>query len=93
MVIWNKLKQNVARKKEVKKMEQMTMTLKQHRLVRELSLAKMAELLGVHMNTYIKWEKEPWKISIEVAEKICDILGISFDVIIFLPVDTTNCCK
>lgn len=69
------------------------MTLRQHRLVREISKEEMAQKLGVHINTYSNWENEPQKISIEAAYKICNIFGITPDMLIFLPSAETNCFK
>ena len=59
------------------------LTLKQWRRARDISQEKMAELLGIHINTYQKWEKEPEKISVSVADKIISILGSEPNDIIF----------
>ena len=59
------------------------LTLKQWRRARDISQEKMAELLGININTYQKWEKEPEKISVSVADKIISILGIEPNDIIF----------
>lgn len=60
------------------------LTLKQHRLMRDLTQGQMADKIGVHINTYNSWEKEPQKISIEKAKKIARTLGISIDEIFFI---------
>lgn len=66
------------------------MTLRQIRKAKEISQGKMAELLGVHVNTYIHMEKNPDKIPLCYAIKICEIFGIEPDFIIFLPFNSTN---
>jgi transcriptional regulator with XRE-family HTH domain len=43
----------------------------------------MSEKLGVHINTYLNWEKDPGKISIDHAKKISEVLGVPLDEIIF----------
>lgn len=55
----------------------MALTLRAWRLAREISQEKMADMLGIHVNTYQNWEKSPENISIGFARKISDILGVS----------------
>jgi len=55
----------------------MALTLRAWRLAREISQEKMADMLGIHVNTYQNWEKAPENISIGFARKISDILGVS----------------
>ncbi len=58
-------------------------TLKQHRLIKGLTQAQMAEIIGVHVNTYANWEESPEKISIGKAKLIAEALGLSIDEIFF----------
>lgn len=60
------------------------LTLRQWRLAREITIDKMAELLGVHPNTYRLWEADPENIAIGKAAQIADILNVPL-VDIFLP--------
>lgn len=62
-----------------------SMTVREWRRAREISQAAMAELLGVHVNTYAEWEKSPENITIKNAFSICNILNAPFDTVIFLP--------
>lgn len=43
----------------------------------------MSERLGVHINTYQNWEKSPQNISMENAQKIARIFGVSIEDISF----------
>ena len=67
------------------------LTLKQWRLAKEISLEKMAKLLDVSMNTYIRWEKNPGKMPLAKAQAFANALGINFNDIIFLPNKDTEC--
>ncbi len=57
------------------------LSLRQWRLAKEITVDKMAEIIGVHPNTYRNWEDEPEKISVSFALKISDALGESIDTI------------
>lgn len=59
------------------------LTLKQHRLIREITQIQMAEKIGVHVHTYSTWEENPEKISIEKAKKIAEALSLSVNEIFF----------
>lgn len=59
------------------------LTVKQHRLIREISQEEMAEKVGVHVQTYRAWEENPEKISIAKAKKIAIAFGISINDIFF----------
>lgn len=59
------------------------LTVKQHRLVREISQEEMAERIGVHVQTYRAWEENPEKISIEKAKKIAAAFDVSPNEIFF----------
>lgn len=52
------------------------LTLRQWRLAKEYSKEKMAEVCGVHANTYSKWEDNPKSISLDNFEKICNFLHV-----------------
>jgi DNA-binding XRE family transcriptional regulator len=43
----------------------------------------MAELLGIHENTYRNWENNPKNISILNAFRIADVLGVDMNDIKF----------
>lgn len=60
------------------------LTIKQWRRAKEISLQKMADLLGVHVNTYTSWEENPQKITIGNAYKIAEILAVNISDIDFL---------
>lgn len=64
-------------------MTESRLTLRQWRLAREKTIAEMAEVCGVHPNTYAAWEDDPKVISIRNAEKICDFLGLSINDLFF----------
>lgn len=58
-------------------------TVREYRRMREISQTEMAEMLGIHVNTYIAWEKDPKKIPVDKAMNICNIFGVDIDSIIF----------
>lgn len=60
------------------------MTVRAHRRAREISQEEMAYRLGVHVNTYQNWEKEPEKITIANATRIAEIFGVPVNEIEFL---------
>lgn len=59
------------------------LTVKQHRLIREISQEEMADKIGVHVQTYRAWEESPEKISIAKAKKIAAAFNISINEIFF----------
>lgn len=59
------------------------LTVKQHRLIREISQEEMADKIGIHVQTYRAWEENPEKISIAKAKKIAAAFGISINDIFF----------
>lgn len=61
----------------------MSLTFQEWRRLRNISKKKMAELLGIHENTYSNWEKNPKNISILNAFKIADVLGVNMNDIKF----------
>jgi len=61
----------------------MCFTLKQARILQDISMEEMGEKLNMHPQTYSKIEKNPRRATIEQAEKICEILNKSFEEIFF----------
>ena len=61
----------------------MSLSFQAWRRAKKISKRKMAELLGVHENTYRNWERNPNLISIIYAKKIAEIIGVSIDQIMF----------
>lgn len=61
----------------------MKLTLRQARNIREIPQVKMAEMLGVHVNTYRCWEEDPDSVEVGAVKKISKILDISYDIIFF----------
>jgi len=66
-------------------------TVKQHRLIKGMTQENVSEKLGVHVNTYASWEKDPERISIATSKMLAAIFNVSVDDIIFLPYDSTKC--
>lgn len=67
----------------------MSMSLKAWRRARGITQERMAKSLGIHVNTYINWENEPQKMSIEYGMKASEVLGVDFNDIIFMPQNAT----
>ncbi len=67
----------------------MKLTLAEWRRARGISQEKMAEDLGVHLNSYTRWEKNPLEIRYGNALTIANILNVSLDDILFV-CDTTK---
>lgn len=61
----------------------MALTLRQWRRAKEITQQGMADMLGVHVNTYQNWEEAPDKISITNAVKIANIFNLTIDDIDF----------
>lgn len=70
----------------------MRLTLEAWRRARGLSQAKVAEVIGVHVNTYKRWEKNPGEMRCDKAISLSNLLGIRLDDI-FLPENTTENSK
>ncbi|UUG68566.1 helix-turn-helix domain protein [Halomonas phage YPHTV-1] len=66
----------------------MEATLKQARLFKDLSQAEVAEKLGVHRHTYMKWEKHPDEMPLGKAKEFCRITNLPVDIIFFTPDST-----
>ena len=63
----------------------MKLTLREWRRLKEVTQEQMAEVCGVHINTYRNWEEKPSEIKISFAMKIADRLGITLDDLILEP--------
>lgn len=61
----------------------MSFTIKQARLFADKTQQEMADFLGIHVQTYRKLEENPAKATVEQAQKISEITGISYDQIFF----------
>jgi transcriptional regulator with XRE-family HTH domain len=61
----------------------MALTLRQARRLREKSQEELARQIGVHVNTYRKLEENPDTVTIAMAKRISQVLGISYDEIFF----------
>lgn len=63
------------------------MTLKAARVNKELTQKKAADLIGVNVSTLSKWEKGKSYPTNKRIPKILEVYGVSYDEIIFLPVN------
>ena len=61
----------------------MPLTLKQARVINEITQQKMADLLGIHLDTYRKIEKNPDLATIEQARKIAEATGVPVEQLFF----------
>lgn len=61
----------------------MSLTLKQARLLKDKSQEQMAQLLGIHVQTYRKLEENPENVTIGQAKLICNVLEQTYDTIFF----------
>lgn len=61
----------------------MILTVRQWRAVREKTQREMAELLGVHINTYQKWERNPKIMDVCHAQKLAEIFEVDINDIDF----------
>lgn len=59
------------------------LTMRQWRLVKEISIAEAAKACGVHPNTYAYWESNPENVKVKDAVKVAEALGVSVDDIFF----------
>lgn len=67
----------------------MKLSLDAWRRARGLSQSEVADGIGVHVNTYQRWEKNPGEIRYDKAIALADLLNIKLDDII-LPCNTTE---
>lgn len=70
----------------------MKLSLEAWRKARGKSQDEMANICGVHVNTYRRWEENPGEIRYDKALKIVGVLNIRLDDIL-LPSDTTETSK
>jgi DNA-binding XRE family transcriptional regulator len=61
----------------------MKITMKQARILADLTQIEIAEILGVHVQTYMKWEKDPEEMSVGTAKQFARIVKREFDEIFF----------
>lgn len=61
----------------------MQVSMKQARVGAGFSQAAIAQKMGVHVNTYMKYEEAPEKMSLEKARIFADICGLNFDDILW----------
>ena len=61
----------------------MKLTLEEWRRAKKISQEQMAELIGVHVNTYRAWEENPGDMRLSKASIIADRLNITLDDILF----------
>lgn len=63
-------------------------TVKQARVGIEATQQELADKLGVHVQTYANWEKHPEDMSVKDALAFCNVVGVPFEQLIFLPSDS-----
>lgn len=61
----------------------MALTLKQARRLKEKSQSEMAKQIGVHVNTYRRFEEKPDTVTVGMAKQISEVLGIPYNEIFF----------
>lgn len=61
----------------------MTYTVKQVRMLSDKTQQEMANLLGIHVQTYRKIEKNPERTTFQQGQRISEATGISVDQIFF----------
>lgn len=64
-------------------MSNIRLTLKAARVLNNLSQREVAKLMGVHVDTYRKWEKRPDTITIGTAKKLAEVLNVDYNDIFF----------
>lgn len=66
----------------------MGISLKQARLLSDLSQKEVAKRLGVHRQTYMKWEHNPDEMPVGKAKDFSVIVGRKVDEIFFNSIST-----
>ena len=61
----------------------MKLTLKKARLLAGLTQKEVADILGVHVQTYMKWERNPEDMSVGTAKQLSKIFNVDFEEIFF----------
>ena len=60
------------------------LTVREWRLMREITQPQLAKAIGVHLNTVIRWEKDNSLITVEKAYKMAECFGCTLDDIKFV---------
>lgn len=68
----------------------MTLTMKQARVGADMSQKDVANKLGVHQQTYMKYEAHPEELSIKLAKRFAQVVGVRASDIFVLD-DSTEC--
>lgn len=68
----------------------MTLTMKQARVGADMSQREVASLLGVHPQTYMKYEAHPEDMSIRDAKRFAKIVGVKASDIFVLDESTVD---
>ena len=63
----------------------MAHTVREWRRIKEISQQTVADAIGVHVNTYARWEKDAADMPIRAGFILAQLLGVSVDDIIFDP--------
>lgn len=61
----------------------MKLTLEEWRRAKKISQEQMADLIGVHVNTYRSWEENPGDMRLSKAALVAEKLELSIDDILF----------
>lgn len=61
----------------------MQLSVKKARLLSGKTQQEVAEVLGVHVHTYMKWERNPEEMSIGTARQFLNLVGFGFEDIFF----------
>lgn len=64
-------------------------TVRQARRLADKTQLEVANSMNIHVQTYMKFEKDPGKMSIEQAQRFAEVVGIPFNEI-FLPLTQHN---
>ena len=64
-------------------MAKIRLTLKAARALNNLSQKEVAKMMGVHVDTYRKWEKNPNTLKIGTAKKLAEIFKLDYNDIFF----------
>lgn len=59
------------------------LTLKEARINQRRTVTEMAAYMDVSRQTYHGWEKQPSRVNVQQAKRLCDYLGYSLDDIFF----------
>ena len=62
----------------------MAMTMKMARVGADLTQQQVADLMGVHVQTYMKMEKDPEDMTVRNAKLFAKITGVPLSEIIFI---------